>query len=250
MTAIGFFYSRMRKLNLCAALAVAALLAGCAAPRGPREAPSRPQVIPSPRPTTGASVAYDKFQGSCGALQHYIQSRGVQDCDGQMHAGWFGATRCQVTSAGYSYTPTRDKGMMGRTCLSVEFPRGQMPFKLQSACIRIVDWVPRAPLAQACAEHRQGWLKQAYDHEQYHVYQCEREVYNGNKRWSESRRRFRACAFTEGGARRELNRDIEAALAAEHQRIMNAIARESEAFHRTPGGQPVTTRCGTLCAGS
>jgi hypothetical protein len=84
---------------------------------------------------------------------------------------------------------------------------------------------------------------------EYHVYQGEREVYNGNKRWSDSAHRFRACAFTEGGARKELNDQIEAALAAEHQRIMNIIARESDAFHRTPGGQPVTTRC-SLCAGS
>lgn len=233
------------------AVGLTLLLAACGTQRGPapREVPSRPQVIPDARPSTGASVAYDKFQGSCESLQSYIQSRGVQDCDGQMHAGWFGATRCQVTSAGYTYTPARDKGLLRQTCLSVELPRGQFPFKLQSACVRIVDWVPRAPLAPACAEHRQGWLKQAYDHEQYHVYQCEREVYNGNKRWSEARRRFRACAFTEGGARRELGRDIEAALGREHQRIMSNIARESDTFHRTPGGQPVTTRC-SLCAGS
>jgi hypothetical protein len=230
--------------------ALALGLIACATPRAPREIGPRPQVIPSPRPASAASVAYDKFQGGCESLQSYIQSRGVQDCDGQTHAGWFGATNCQVTSSGYTFTPARDKGVLGRTCLSVTLPRGQTPFKLQSACVRIVDWVPRGPVPQLCAEHRQGWLKQAYDHEQYHVYQCEREVAEGNKRWSQRQHRFRACAFTEGGARRELNRDIEAALGAEHRRIMDNIARESDAFHRTPGGGPVTTRCSTLCAGS
>jgi hypothetical protein len=212
------------------------------------DVPTRPQVAPSARPSASTSVAYDKFQGSCENLQSYIQTRGVQDCDGQMHAGWFGATRCQVTSSGFNFTPRREKGALGRTCLSVDFPRGQMPFKLNSACVRIVDWVPNTAVAPACATHRQGWLKQAYDHEQYHVYQCEREVYNGNKRWSASKHRFRACAFTEGGARKELNDEIEAALGGEHQRIMSTIARESDGFHRTPGGQPVTTRC-SLCAG-
>jgi hypothetical protein len=235
-------------------LATALLIASCGTPQRPRveprpDAPTRPQVAPSVRPSAATSVAYDKFQGNCASLQNYIQARGVQDCDGQMHAGWFGATRCQVTSSGFNFTPLRERGALGRTCLSVEFPRGQMPFKLNSACVRIVDWVPHAPVAQSCAEHRQGWLKQAYDHEQYHVYQCEREVYNGNKRWSASTHRFRACAFTEGGARRQLNNEIEAALGGEHQRIMSNIARESDAFHRTPGGAPVTTRC-SLCAGS
>jgi hypothetical protein len=137
--------------------------------------------------------------------------------------------------------------MLGRTCVSVEFPRGQLPFKLNSACVRIVDWVPNSALPQQCAEHRQGWLKQAYDHEQYHVYQCEREVYNGNKRWAQSAHRFRGCGFTESGALRDLSQQIEAALNREHQRIMENIERESAAFHRTPGGQPVTTRC-SLCA--
>jgi hypothetical protein len=243
---------RWSVVRILGVLALALLIASCGTQRrqAPRvvprpDVPMRPQVVPSERPRSAASVAYDKFQGSCQSLQNYIQSRGVQDCDGQMHAGWFGATRCQVSASGYNFTPLLDKGML-RTCLSVDFPRGQMPFKLNSACVRIVDWVPGGPIAPTCADHRQGWLKQAYDHEQYHVYQCEREVYNGNKRWSESAHRFRACAFTLSGARSELNDQIEAALNSEHQRIMNDIARESEAFHRTPGGQPVTTRC-SLC---
>ncbi len=245
------------KARAVASLTLAALVVACGTPRRPApsveqrpDAPARPQVLPGARPSANASVAYDKFQGSCQSLQNYIQTRGVQDCDGQTHAGWFGATRCQVNAAGFSYTPLREKGALGRTCLSIEFPRGQMPFRLNSACVRIVDWVPAQAIAPTCAEHRQSWLKQAYDHEQYHVYQCEREVYNGNKRWSASAHHFRGCGFTESGARRELNQDIESALSREHQRIMNSIARESDAFHRTPGGQPVTTRCGTLCPGS
>ena len=249
------FAARGGRVAQCvAALVLACLVFSCGTPqrRAPRveqqpDAPARPQVLPGAKPSTSASVAYDKFQGSCESLQSYIQTRGVQDCDGQMHAGWFGATRCQVNSAGFNYTPLREKGMLGRTCVSVEFPRGQMPFKLNSACVRIVDWVPNAAVAPQCAEHRQGWLKQAYDHEQYHVYQCEREVYNGNKRWSESVRRFRGCGFTESGAFRALNEQIQAALGREHQRIMESIERESNTFHRTPGGQPVTTRC-SLCA--
>jgi hypothetical protein len=215
-----------------------ALLGACAA------APKREAV------RVKADVDYDKFTGGCRSLQTYIQESGVRDCAGKFHPGWFGATRCTVSSTGYSFTPKRDKGWLGRTCFSIELPRNANQFKIVSACTRIVDWVPAAAVNGSCSAERQRWLDQILAHEQYHVYQCENEVWQANQRWYRNSHKYSACGFTERGALSDLREKIQDAMADEERDITQAFDRESEAYHQTPAGRPVITNCNVCRTGN
>ncbi|MDQ3259740.1 MAG: hypothetical protein M3Q00_02975 [Pseudomonadota bacterium] len=234
----------MRKTSAAslALLCIALALVGCAskpstrAPRAPSEG----------RAPSMGDVQYDKFTGSCRSWENYIAQTGVQDCAGRLHPGWIGATRCTVTATGYKFTPKRDKGILGRTCFSVELPRNSNQFQVASACVRIVDWAPGTAVTQSCAEIRSYWLDQVLSHEQQHVYQCETEVWKANRRWAKQSRRYSACGFTDRGALRDLKDEINDAMNAETRIIMDTIERESERFHSTSQGQPLSTKC-SLC---
>lgn len=231
----------MRKAHAAslAAICILLVIAGCAtapsarAPRAPSEG----------RAQSPGDVRYDKFTGSCHSWESYISQTGVQDCAGRLHPGWIGATRCTVTATGYTFTPKRDEGILGRTCFSVELPRNANQFKVASACVRIVDWVPGGSVVQSCAQNRSDWLDQVLRHEQQHVNQCDQEVSKANQRWAKQVHRYSGCGFTERGALSELTEKINDEMKAETQRIMDAIERESERFHSTPQGQPLTTNC-------
>jgi hypothetical protein len=197
-----------------------------------------------------ADVAYDKFTGGCRSLQTYIQESGVQDCGGKFHPSWFGATRCTVSSTGYSFTPKRDKGWFNRTCFSIELPRNANQFKIVAACTRIVDWVPAVAVDGVCSSERQRWLDQIRAHEQYHVYQCENEVWKANERWFRESHKYSACGFTEKGALSDLREKIQDAMTAEERSIVQAFDRESETYHQTPAGQPVITNCNVCGTGN
>jgi hypothetical protein len=188
-------------------------------------------------------IDYDRYTGGCPQWQSYIQTRGVQDCGGKHHPGWFGATRCVIGSSGYTFTPRREKGWLGRTCYSVELPRNPNQFKVVSACTRIVDWVPTKAIGTSCQTNRQTWLDRIVQHEKYHVYQCESEVWKANQRWAQTSHRFEACAFREQGAFDDLNGKIQQALETEQQRVMQSIDAEFDVFHRTTAGQPIVTDC-------
>lgn len=220
-------------------LCIALLLVGCATKPSTRA----PRAPADGRAPSKGDVQYDKFTGSCQSWESYVSQTGVQDCAGRLHPGWIGATRCTVTATGYNFTPKRDKGILGRTCFSVELPRTANQFKVASACVRIVDWVPSAAVTQSCARNRSYWLDQVLSHEQQHVYQCDLEVWKANQRWAKHSHRYSACGFTERGALSELTEEINDAMNAETRRIMENIERESERFHRTSQGQPLTTNC-------
>jgi hypothetical protein len=227
---------RSRGATRFAIFALVSLLAACAGT-------SKPDAK-----RTKADIKYDQFKGSCHGLQSYIQDSGVQDCSGKFHPRWFGATRCSVAVAGYSFTPKRDKGWFGRTCFSIELPRNPNQFKIVSACTRIIEWQPVQPVDGICRDERQRWLDQVLSHEQYHIYQCESEVYKANQRWYESQHKFSGCGFTERGALSELRGKIEEIMETEQNRIMDAFERESEAFHQTTAGQPIITNCSQCSA--
>jgi hypothetical protein len=223
-------------------ICIALLIAGCA---------TKPSTRTPRAPAEGGAlskgdVRYDKFTGNCRSWENYIAQTGVQDCVGRTHPGWIGATRCTVTATGYKFTPKRDQGILGRTCFSVELPRNANQFQVASACVRIVDWVPASGATQSCAENRSYWLDQVLRHEQQHVYQCDLEVWKANQRWAKQSHRYSGCGFTERGALSELTEEINAAMTSETRRIMETIEGESERFHGTPQGQPLTTNC-NLC---
>lgn len=231
----------MRKTSAASLIlfCIALVMVGCAtkpstrAPRAPSEgrAPSK------------GDVQYDKFTGSCRSWENYVAQTGVQDCAGRSHPGWIGATRCTVRATGYNFTPKRDEGILGRTCFSVKLPSNPNQFQVASACVRIVDWVPGTAVKQSCAEIRSDWLDQVLSHEQQHVYHCDLEVWNANRRWAKQSHRYSACGFTERGALSELTEKINAAMNAQTRTIMDNIERESDRFHGTSQGQPLTTNC-------
>ena len=224
-----------------ALLIVALVIVGCASK--PTRTP-RPSAPESRAPSSSkANVQYDKFTGSCNSWQNYIAQKGVQDCAGRSHPGWIGATRCNVTATGYSYTPQRDEGILGRTCFNVELPANPNQFQMGSACVRIVDWVPPSAIAQSCADNRGNWLDRVLVHEQQHAYHCEMEVWKANQRWVKRSRRYSGCGFTESGALRELKSKIDDVLKDEINRIMDSIERESDRFHGSSQGQPIITNC-------
>lgn len=202
---------------------------------------SAPQKSAPAKATT--SIDYDRFSGACPDWQRYMQSKGVQDCIGGFHPGWFGATRCVVGSSGYTFTPKREKSWLGRTCYSVELPRNGSQFKILQACTRIVDWVPNTPITAACRDQRQNWLDRILVHEKQHINQCETAVWQANQRWASSSHKFEACAFNEKSAFKELNEKIQAELETERRRVMDTIDNEFDAFHRTAQGQPIVTNC-------
>ncbi len=220
-------------------LTIALVLVGCATKPSTR-APQKPS---EGRAQAKGDVQYDKFTGTCRSWENYVAQTGVQDCAGRLHPGWIGATRCTVTATGYKFTPKRDKGILGRTCFSVELPRNANQFQVASACVRIVDWVPGAAVNPSCAENRRSWLDQVLNHEQQHVYHCDLEVWKANQRWVKQSHRYSACGFTERGALSELKEEINDAMNAETRRIMENIERESERFHGTPQGQALNTNC-------
>ena len=231
----------MRKTSAASLIlfCIALVMVGCAtkpstrAPRAPSEgrAPSK------------GDVQYDKFTGSCRSWESYVAQTGVQDCAGRSHPGWIGATRCTVRATGYNFTPKRDEGILGRTCFSVKLPSNPNQFQVASACVRIVDWAPGTAVKQSCVEIRSGWLDQVLSHEQQHVYHCDLEVWNANRRWATQSHRYSACGFTERGALSELTEKINAAMNAQTRTIMDNIERESDRFHGTSQGQPLTTNC-------
>ena len=229
--------STLRKL--LSFVIVALLAVGCAS-RSVSRAPRAPSDAKADRL---GDVNYDKFTGSCEAWQSYVAVKGVQDCNGRLHPGWIGATRCSVTASGYNFTPKRESGILGRTCFSVELPRNANQFQVASACVRIVDWVPPSAIPGSCNSKRSSWLDQVLRHEQYHVYQCDSEVWKANKRWASESHKFSACGFTEGGALDELTKKISDTLTRETRRIMDNIDRESDRFHAGADGQPLTTNC-------
>lgn len=229
--------STLRKL--LSFVIVALLAVGCAS-RSVSRAPRAPSDAKADRL---GDVNYDKFTGSCEAWQSYVAVKGVQDCNGRLHPGWIGATRCSVTASGYNFTPKRESGILGRTCFSVELPRNANQFQVASACVRIVDWVPPSAIPGSCNSKRSSWLDQVLRHEQYHVYQCDSEVWKANKRWASESHKFSACGFTEGGALDELTEKISDTLTRETRRIMDNIDRESDRFHAGADGQPLTTNC-------
>jgi hypothetical protein len=229
-----------------ALIVLALVVVGCATKPTSR-APSGPSA---PRPPTegrsmpsNTAVQYDKFTGSCRSWQNYISNNGVQDCAGRTHPGWIGSTRCNVTSTGYSYTPERDEGMLGRTCFNVKLPPNPNQFRVASACVRIVDWAPPGAINQTCADNRANWLDRVLVHEQQHASHCEIEVRKANQRWAKRNREFSGCGFTESGAMRELTGKIDAVLKEESRRVMDAIEGESERFHASSQGQPIVTNC-------
>ncbi|MEO6023149.1 MAG: hypothetical protein ABIP64_08545 [Burkholderiales bacterium] len=230
--------STLRKL-LCFTI-FALLLAGCAS-RGASRAPRAPGDA---KGTSRGDVNYDKFTGSCEAWQSYVARKGVQDCNGRLHPGWIGATRCAVSSTGYNFTPKRESGILGRTCFSVKLPRNANQFQVASACVRIVDWVPPSAIPASCTANRTGWLDQVLRHEQYHLNQCDSEVWKANQRWVSETHKFSACGFTESGALDELTEKISDTLTRETRRIMDNIDRESDRFHAGADGQPLNTNCG------
>ena len=215
------------------------LIAGCAS-RGPSRAPRAPSEA---KGSSQGDVKYDKFTGSCEAWQNYVAVKGVQDCNGRSHPGWIGSTRCSVTSSGYNFTPKRESGILGRTCFSVELPRNPNQFQVASACVRIVDWAPPSAIPASCSTNRSSWLDQVLRHEQYHVYQCDMEVWKANQRWASESHKFSACGFTENGALDELSEKISDTIVRETRRIMDNIDRESDRFHAGADGQPLTTNC-------
>ena len=225
-------------------IVVALVIVGCAtkpssrAPRAP--APAEGRAAPA---KSNANVQYDKFTGSCKSWDDFISRTGVQDCSGRTHPGWIGATRCNVTSSGYTYTPKREEGIIGRTCFSIELPANPNQFKLASACVRIVDWAPPSAITNSCADNRENWLDRVLVHEQQHAYHCEMEVWKANQRWAKRSRRYSGCGFTERGAMRELTGKIDDLLKDEINRVMEAIERESDKFHASSQGQPITTNC-------
>ena len=229
--------STLRKL--LSFVIVALLAVGCAS-RSVSRAPRAPSDAKAGRL---GDVNYDKFTGSCEAWQSYVAVKGVQDCNGRLHPGWIGATRCSVTASGYNFTPKRESGILGRTCFSVELPRNANQFQVASACVRIVDWVPPSAIPGSCNSKRSSWLDQVLRHEQYHVYQCDSEVWKANQRWASESHKFSACGFTEGGALDELTGKISDTLTRETRRIMDNIDRESDRFHAGADGQPLTTNC-------
>ena len=233
------------------ALLIVALVITACASRPPSRAPRAPAPQPTPAPSEGrttsskpnSSVQYDKFTGSCNGWDSYIAQTGVQDCRGQMHPGSIGHTNCSVAATGYSYTPKREKGILGRTCFSIDLPSNPNQFHLTSSCIRVVDWAPSNSITQSCADGRSDWLNRVLVHEQQHAYHCEMEVWKANRRWLKRNHHYSGCGFTESGALRELIGKIDALLKDEIERITEAIDRESDRFHASPQGQPITTNC-------
>lgn len=235
-------------------LLFAILLDACAP--APRRVPPPAPVAKAPEPRleapsippqlAGASVQYDQFRGSCAQMQEHMRTRGVVDCDGETNPGWLGATRCVVHASSNRYTPQRTRGPRRGVCVATDVPGRQAPFRLTSACIRIVDWIPTQPITPACRDQRAAWLNKALAHERQHALQCQTEVTRANQRWLESKRRFLACDRNESAALARLKAQIETALQGEHRKIMESIARESARFHRSAQGAPIATSC-SIC---